>query len=158
MIGRKFFSLPFIVKRNLLSCQFIVFQRPDHTFSIIGMDLLGRFRIFLFQKLMKVFSSFFFCRLFQFRPYRGFLRILGKVNILDHCLDIKTGSSRKDRDLSFRIDLFHSLLGHFLETDHMKFFTGFQNIDEIMRNSLHLFLCDLGRADIHMLIYLHGIC
>ena len=146
------------MERNLLSGQFIVFQSPDHTFYIIRVDLLGRFRILLCQKLMKVFSALFPGQFFQFCPHRRFLRILGKVNVLDYCLDIKSGSSRKNRNLSFRVDLFHSFFGHFLETDHMEFLAGFQNINEVMRNPFHFFLCDLGRSDIHMLIYLHGIC
>ena len=46
----------------------------------------------------------------------------------------------------------------FLEHYYIEFFPGLQNIDQMMGHPLHLLRTDLGRTDIHMFIYLHGIC
>ena len=55
------------------------------------------------------------------------------------------------------VDSFHGLFGQLLKTDHIEFFFGIQHIDQMMRNAVHLLLCDLCRADIHPPVDLHGI-
>ena len=136
----------------------IKFQGTNHTFYIIGMNFFCTDRINLQQHLMKIFISFLCCKLFQFLTVSVFLLCLSKINIFGNCLYIKPGSTYQNRNLSFCINLFHGGFCHLLKLYNMKLFFRQQFIYQIMLHSLHFFLTDLSRANIHIFIYLHGIC
>ncbi len=40
----------------------------------------------------------------------------------------------------------------------MEFFVWIKGIDKVVGDSLHFFFCDLGGADVHVPVNLHGIC
>ena len=122
------------------------------------MYLLGRGRVRFTQAPVHPSRSFFLCFLFQTLSHRTFFRVLGKINIFYYGLDIKSCTSGENRDFTFCVNFIHGLFCHLLEPDDMKLLPGIQHIDEIMRNTVHLLFCDLGRADIHMAVHLHGIC
>ena len=136
----------------------IKLQCTDHTFYIVCMDCIRTCRIYFFQPIMKILSTFCFRQFFQLCTVSVFLLRLCKINISGYRLNIKSGSSDQNRYLSFFIDFLHSFFCHLLEFYDMKFFFRFQNIHQIMLYSLHFLRTDLRRTDIHFFIYLHGIC
>ena len=135
----------------------IKFQGTNHSFHIVGMNILCTFRIYLSKFFVKVVSTFLFGKTLQLLPVGSFLLSLSKINIPGNRLYIKSCSSYQNRDFSLCVNLFHGSLGHFLKFHNMKFVLRFQYIYQIMCNSLHLFLSDLGRTDVHSFIDLHGI-
>ena len=70
--------------------------------------------------------------------------IFRKINIVSQCLDVKPGTARHDRNVSAAVDSFHGFLRHRLKPGHIEFFPRLQHIDQVMRDTIHLFLCDLG--------------
>ena len=107
---------------------------------------------------VKSFCTIFFTVFFQLFSVCTVFRIFRKINIIQKSLNIKSGSTYYDRNMSVGINLLHGLLGHLLKFYNMKFFFRIKFIDQIMRNSFHFFRADLGRTNIHVFINLHGIC
>ena len=99
----------------------IKFQRADHTFDIVCVDVLCAFGIYFAKFLVEILSSFFFCKLLQFLPVRSFLFCLCEINVSGHCLNVKSGAAYQDRDLAFGIDLFQGGFCQFLKFYDMKF-------------------------------------
>ena len=148
----------FIVSRDGRTVLIIKLKSPDHTLYIVGMNGICAYRIHLSQHFMEMLPAFFFCKSFQLLPVIIFLLSFCKINILCNCLNIKPGSTYQNGYFSSGINILHGFFCHLLKFYNMKFFLRFQNIHQIMRNSLHFFRSDLCGTNIHFFIYLHGIC
>ena len=135
----------------------IKFQCTDHAFCVMKMDLFSRYGIHLFKQSMKIFLSFFSKELFIFLTDSVILFFL-KPDVIDQGLDIKSGSSDHNRNMSVCINLCHGLLRHLLKYINIKFFLRIQAVNQVVWNAAHFFLPDLRRADIHITVHLHGIC
>ena len=145
---------------NLLPCLAEVFNGPDDTFYIVGMDLGSCLRVHLTEHGMKELGSPLSLPLsqgFQFPADRAAVLIFFKINVVQQGLYIKPGSAGNDRNAAVAVNLPQGLLCHLLEGDHIKGVPGIQHVNEIMGNPVHFPGSHLGRADIHMPVYLHGI-
>ena len=107
---------------------------------------------------MKICISMFLCQLCIMIPQCCIFVLLCKINIIQQCLDIKTGSAGNDRDLFFFINLLQGFFCHFLKPYHMELILRSQHINQIMRYPLHFLRCYFGRTNIHASVHLHGIC
>ena len=56
------------------------------------------------------------------------------------------------------VDALHGLFDHLLKYHYIKGLIWFQHIHQMMGHTVHLLRTDLGRADVHMAVNLHGIC
>ena len=140
-----------------IPCALIILKGTNHSLNIVGMDCLRRFRIERSEHLMQIFRSFLLCQPLQFRPVRLRLRFFRKINVIKHGLDIESRTAHQNGNMSSVINLTDILLRPFLKQIDIERFRRIQNINHMMRHSLHLLSRDLGRADIHIAIYLHGI-
>ena len=136
----------------------IKFQCPDDPFYVIFMDLFCAYRVYFFQHLVQIMTAFFLYHLLQFFAIIVFTLCLGKINISCNCLDVKSGSTYQNRNMSICINLRHGFFCHLLKFYNMKFFIRFQYIYQVMGHTIHFAGSDFGRADIHMPIHLHRIC
>ena len=124
------------------------------------MDLSGCLRVRLAEHGVKDLGrplSLPLSQGFQFPADRAAVLIFLKINIVQQGLYIKTGSAGNDRDAAAAVNLPQGLLRHLLEGDHVKGLLWLQHVNEIMGNAIHFPGSHLGRADIHVSVYLHGI-
>ena len=132
---------------NLLPCLAVVFNGPDDTLYIVGMDLSGCLRVRLAEHGVKDLGrplSLPLSQGFQFPADRAAVLIFLKINIVQQGLYIKTGSSGNDRDAAVAVNLPQGLLGHLLEGDHVKGLLWLQHVNEIMGNAVHFHGSHLG--------------
>ena len=71
----------------------MVFQRADHPFYIVFMDLSRRLRICLRQHAVQIMRPFFTGDFFQFPAVSAVFFCLRKINVIQHRLDIKSRSA-----------------------------------------------------------------
>ena len=146
--------------RYLPACQAVVFNGADDPFHVIGMNPCSGFRVNFFQHgVQDGRRGFPFpgSQFLQFPPHRTPVLIFLEINVIKKRLYIETGASCNDRDTAAVIDSLQRLLCHVLECDHIEILVRFQHINEVMGDPLHLISRNLGRANIHVPVYLHGI-
>jgi len=93
---------------------------------------------------MERFCSGSFGKILKLFPVCVIAAFLGKINVIEHCLDIETSASGKDGDMPSVINTRHGFFCHLLELHDMKFFGRFQHIDQMMGDAFHFFRSDLG--------------
>ena len=146
-----------IVHGDLFSCLHIIFNGTDHAFAVVFMDRRGRFRIDRRQLFMHIGIALlrrFFLKLSSECRVRFFCR---KRYIIQNSLNIKSGSADQNRNMSPLINALHRFLRHLRKPEYIKFFIRRKDVDQMMSDTVHFPRQDLGRANIHLLIHLHGI-
>ena len=135
----------------------VKFERADNALDIVGMDGVCGGQIHFFKFSVERFAAVpdGICRKllpdFAGRPF------FGKINAVEHGLDIKPGAADKNRNPPGGIDFLHIFGRQFLKQDNIKFFVRIQLVNQVMRDALHFFWPDFGGADIHVTVHLHGI-
>ena len=93
----------------------------------------------------------------QFMAEILFLLMPGEINIIEKRLDIKPGATHNNGNVACGADLFNGLFGHLLKPHHMELFRRIKHIDKMVGDALHVLWPDLGGANVHLPVYLHGI-
>ena len=144
--------------RNRCPGLLIKFQRTDHAFDVVCMDVFCRLRIDSPKHTVQRLHSLLSCQSFIFFT-QGTIRIFRcKIYIIEQGLNIKSGTTHNKRQFVLLPHPFHRCLCIVLELYNMEFLIRLIHIDQCMIDTLHLLGHDLGRSDIHVLIHLHGIC
>ena len=81
----------------------------------------------------------------------------GEGHIVEYGLQIKSGSADQNRDFAARLNVRYRIRCALLKLHRVKILFGLQNVDQMVRNSLHLFCSNFSRPDVHAAVYLHGI-
>ena len=89
------------------------------------------------------------------RIFLTIIFILCKINIIKESLYVKSRSSGYNGNFFPHPDITSRLFCQFLKRHHIKILIRIQNVYQMMRNILHLFRCDFGRANIHTVSYTH---
>ena len=80
-----------------------------------------------------------------------------KAVVVDQAVDIEPGATDDHRQMAARENVVDRLLGAFLERQRIKRLVRIKDIEHVMRHALHLLRRDLGGADVHAAVDLHGI-
>ena len=145
------------MRRNGLSALLNELQRPDDALNIVGMDSSGGGGVPLLEHLVHHFRSLRVRDRREPLPQRRVLFHLGKIDVIEKRLDVKAGSAAQDGQFSGFCHSVNSLAGLLLKADHIPGLPGVHAVDQVMRYALHLFRRDLGAADVHAPIDLHGV-
>ena len=100
----------------------VKFQRADGTLHIVLMDIGGSLRIHGSQPSMQGMRAHFLGKNLKLPAEGRILRLLSKINAIEHGLDVKASAPNNDWDPPLGINFIHAGSGIFLETDHMEFF------------------------------------
>ena len=149
--------IPVVLGNALPAALLGKFKGADDAFDIVGVDGLCRLGIHFLQTSVQFLCSaplrFFlhgtaaFCVSVHFR----------KIDPVEQGLDIKSRSANQKGQASFGINLPGCGFRLLLKTDHIPGIRRVGDIDQIVRDPLHLFFCYLGGTDVHSPVYLHGI-
>ena len=112
----------------------------------------------LFQKHpVKALVSFCSCLFLQQGAIGGVLSGFRKIYVIEKSLNVKAGSADQNRKAALCGDPLDCSLRFPLKADDVPFLGRIRDVNQFMRNPLHLFFCNLGRADVHSAVNLHGI-
>ena len=106
---------------------------------------------------MQILRPFLGCQPLQLFPERLVCLVLGKADIPQQGLNIETGSSRYEGDMSSLIDASQCFLTLFLEDHYVEIFVRFTDIDQVVQNPIHFSRFDFRGADVHVSVDLHGV-
>ena len=80
-----------------------------------------------------------------------------EVDAIEKRLNIEAGTADEDRDMAAPVDAVDRFRRHLLEGLHVIIGVDVDDVDEVVRNTLHLLLRHLRRADVEAAVDLDGI-
>ncbi len=145
-----------VVRGDGFSCFQIDLQRPQDPLPVRGMKPGGGFRVDGVQLGQQRFDALPVRPGFQRLPDTGGGKG-GKSVALDEGIHVKSRAAADNGGFSPGEDVIQNGRGHFTVPADREILRGFRHAEHIMGDPLHLFGGGLGGADIHALVYLHGI-
>lgn len=119
-------------------------QSANNASDIVGVDRFTRFRIHDRQSSVQ----FIFMKTFQKTKIFLIFLFFAKDIIVQCGLDVQTGASADDRHFASMMNVSDQLSASLLKFPDIIFFLIIMHINQMMNDSLLLFLFDLGTADV----------
>ncbi len=133
-------------------------ESPHHISIVTNFECTSIFGIDILEHIPEFLVSLWLSDDLEFLSIFPIGGSIGVSHLIEESVDIEASTTAEDRNLAYSMYLIYDRECHIDIVDYWPYIIRIDHIDHMMRDSSHFFWFDFTSSDIHISIYLSGVC